>query len=133
MFKHTVDYIDFNGNERNEDLYFHLSVPEVTRLEAEVGKPLQEHIKELTDNQNMKQLLDFLEKIILSSYGQKTSDGKSFIKNKGLREQFEYSPAYAEVFEQFILNPELARKFGESVADNGKAKKNAVAPQVVSE
>lgn len=131
MFKHTVEYTDFNGTERKEELYFHLSLPEVTRLEAEIGKPLEQHIKELTVNKRDKDLLDFLEKIILNSYGQKTSDGKSFIKNKNLREEFEYSQAYAELFEQLILNPELAKKFGESVADNGKSKKNVVNPQVI--
>jgi hypothetical protein len=131
MFKHTVQYNDFNGTERKEELYFHLSLPEVTRIEAEVGKSLDEHIKELNVNQEQKKLLDFLEMVILNSYGQKTSDGKSFYKSKELRDSFEYSQAYAEVFEQLLLNPELARKFGESVADNGKVKKNQVRPQVV--
>lgn len=133
MFKHTVAYTDFNGNERKEDLYFHLSLPEVTRLEAELGKGIQEYTKEITDNQDMKRLLDFLEKMILNSYGQKTSDGKSFHKSKAIRDEFEYSQAYAEVFEQLLTNPELAKKFGEGIVDNGKARKNQVAPQVVAE
>lgn len=132
MFKHNVKYTDFNGNERTEDLYFHLSLPEVTRLEAEIGKPLTEYTKELADNMDMKKLLDFLERILLQSYGRKTSDGKSFYKSKELREEFEYSQAYAEVFEQMLTNPELARKFGESVADDGKDRRNKVTPQVVS-
>jgi hypothetical protein len=132
MFKHTVAYKDFNGTERTDDLYFHLSLPEVTRIEAEIGKPIDEYTKELSTNMDMKNLLDFLEKIILSSYGQKTSDGKSFHKSKSIREEFEYSQAYAEIFEQLLTNPELARKFGEGIVDNGKAKKNQVAPQVVN-
>ena len=133
MFKHNVTYTDFNGTERNEDLYFHLSLPEVTRLEAEIGKPVEEHVKDLQVDQNMKKLLDFLEKILLSAYGKKTSDGRSFYKSKDLRDEFEYSQAYAEVFEQLFTTPELARKFGESVADNGKAKKNVVEPTVVNQ
>ena len=133
MFKHTVDYVDFNGNERKEDLYFHLSLPEVTRLEAEIGKPLQEHIKEVTTNQKMDELLSFLERMLLSSYGQKTSDGRSFHKSKETREAFEYSHAYAEMFEQIMTNPDLAKRFGENVADNGKVKKNQVAPKVLNE
>lgn len=133
MFKHNVEYTDFNGNERKEELYFHLSLPEVTRIEAEIGKPLSDYTKELADNMDMKRLLEFLERILLNSYGKKTSDGKSFHKSKELREEFEYSQAYAEIFEQMLTNPDLARKFGEGVADNGKAKKNQVSPQVVTE
>ena len=134
MFKHTVEYNDFNGNARKEELYFHLSLPEVTRLEAELnGKSLEDHIQELTTNKDLKNLLEFLEKMILNSYGQKTSDGKSFHKSKAIRDEFEYSQAYAEIFEQLLTNPELSKKFGEGVADNGKAKKNQVAPKVVND
>ncbi len=131
MFKHTVQYTDFNGNERKEELYFHLSLPEVTRLQAEIGKDIDEYIKELTDNRNMSDLLGFLEKVLLNSYGQKTSDGKSFHKSKEIRDAFEYSQAYAEIFEQVVTNPDLARKFGEMVAYDGKKRKNTVEPKVV--
>lgn len=133
MFKHNVKYNDFNGNERNEDLYFHLSLPEVTRLEAEIGKPLPEYTKDLADNMDMKKLLDFLERILLQSYGRKTPDGKSFHKSKEMRDEFEYSQAYAEIFEQMLTNPDLARKFGEAVANDGKDRKNQVTPSVVAE
>ena len=133
MFKHTVEYVDFNDNERKEDLYFHLSTPEVTRLEAELGTPVDKYAQELAGNMDMKKLLDFLEKIILTSYGKKTSDGKSFHKSKELREEFEHSQAYAELFEQLLTNPELAQRFGEGVTNKGKNKKNQVTPQVVSQ
>lgn len=120
MFKHEITYVDFNGTERKEDFYFHLSLPEVTRLEAEIGQPLDQYIKEVTNNQNLKDLIWFLEKIILTSFGRKTTDGKSFYKNKELREEFEYSQAYAELFEQLLTQPELAKRFGENVTNNGK-------------
>lgn len=132
MFKRTIEYRDFNGNERKEDFYFHLSSPEVVRIEAEIGKPIDEYTKEIAANQDLKQLLSFLEKMILSSYGKKTSDGKSFYKSKELREEFEHSQAYAELFEQLLTNTELARKFGEAVADNGKPRKNQMSPQVTN-
>lgn len=129
MFKQNIKYKDFNGNERQEDFYFHLSSPEVIRLEAEIGEPIDKHTKRLAAAMELAPLLAFLEKMILSSYGKKTIDGKSFIKTPELRAEFEYSQAYAEFFEMLIKNPELAQKFGSSVADNGK-KKNQVLPQV---
>ncbi len=131
MFKQTITYIDFNGVERKDDFYFHLSLPEVTRMEAEIGRPLQDHVKDLVANQDLKTLIDFLERMILNSYGRKTSDGKSFHKSRELRQEFEFSQAYAELFEMLLTNPELAKKFGEGVADNGKAKKNQVQPKVI--
>lgn len=133
MFKHNVEYVDFNGNDRKEDLYFHLSTPEVTRLEAEIGKDLEVHINDLTTNQKLDELLAFLEKMILTAYGKKTSDGRSFMKTKEIREEFEYSQAYANMFEDVITNPDLAKKFGESVADAGRNRKNQIAPKVIQE
>lgn len=129
MFKQNITYIDFNGNERKEDFYFHLSTPEVIRLEAEIGEKIDEYTKRLAEAMELAPLLEFLEKMILSSYGKKTSDGKSFIKTPELRSEFEHSQAYAEFFEMLIKDPELAKKFGQSVADNGK-KKNQVTPNV---
>lgn len=129
MFKHTVNYTDFNGNEREDDLYFHLATHELTRLEAEIGVSLDIHIAELTKNNKSSELIAFLEKMILTSYGEKTSDGKSFYKTNEIRQAFEYSQAYAEMFEAVILDTKLAKKFGEQVADNGKNTKNKVAPK----
>ena len=133
MFKREIEYVDFNGVERKEDFYFHLSLPEVTRIEAEAGETLKDHIQQLVTNNKVKELLDFLEDVILTSYGEKTTDGRSFRKNKELREEFENSPAYAEFFEQLITEEGLAEKFGEKVADNGKSKKNTVAPTIVQD
>ncbi len=129
IIKQNITYTDFNGNERKEDFYFHLSTPEVIRLEAEIGEPIDDHTKKLAESLDLKALLAFLEKMILSSYGKKTSDGKSFTKTPELRAEFEYSQAYAEFFEMLIKDPQLAQKFGSSVADNGK-RKNQVQPKV---
>ena len=135
MFKHNIKYVDFNGNERDEDFYFHLSIPEVTRLEAKFGAPIDTYIKTLVDNQQLADMLDFLEDIILTSYGRKTTDGKSFIKNQQLRTEFEYSQAYAELFEEMITKPELVKKFGEGVSETAKHRqnKNKVEPMVKRE
>jgi len=132
MFKQNVTYVDFNGMERKEDLYFHLSIPEVVRIEAEIGTSLENYTQDLVNAMDMNRLLGFLEKIILTSYGKKSPDGRSFQKSKEIRDEFENSQAYAELFEMMLTNPDLARKFGEAVVDNGKGKKNQVAPKVVN-
>lgn len=131
MYKHPITYTDFNGTERTEDFHFHLSAPEVVRLEAEVGTNLEAHTKTLAANGEAEPLLAFLEKIILMSYGVKSTDGRSFKKSPEIRQEFEYSQAYAELFVQIIKDPSLARKFAEGIVDNGKTRKNTVAPTVV--
>ena len=133
MFKHTIEYQDFNGIERSEDFYFHLSTPEVVRLEAKLGTTIEEYTKTIANQQDLSRMLEFLEDLVLGSYGKKTSDGKSFIKNQELRTEFEYSQAYAELFEELLTNHELAAKFGEGVAETAKHRqeKNKVEPKIV--
>lgn len=133
MFKQELTYIDFNNETRTETFYFHLSSPEVIRIQAELGKPIDEYAQDLAVDKDLGKMLDFMEKLTLNAYGKKTSDGKSFHKSKELRAEFEYSPAYAELFEKLITNHDLARKFASGIVDNGKTKKNQVAPQVIAE
>lgn len=130
MIKEKIKYTDFNGIERDEDFYFHLSLPEVARLEAEFGTDLANYAKQISQDQNLDKLLHFLEKIILNSYGKKSMDGRSFQKSPEMRNEFEYSQAYANLFESMLLNPEKAKRFGELVADTGANKKNKVEPNV---
>jgi len=130
MYKQTITYVDFNGVERKEDHYFHLSLPEVTRIEASIDVDIKEYIEKLVADNDLNTLLSFMEKIILDSYGVKSADGRTFRKSPEIRRDFEYSPAYAEFFEQLITTPGLAKKFGEKVADNGQ-NRNRVTPDVV--
>lgn len=126
MFVKEIEYVDFNGELRNEKFYFHLSLPEVTRIEAGVNNTLKDHIEELIVNNQTKDLLDFLELVILTSYGVKTNDGKTFEKSHELKKAFEYSPAYAEFFEALLTDPDLSKEFGEKVADNGRKQLSSV-------
>lgn len=122
MFKKNITYVDFNGQERTEDLYFHMSIVEMTRLEAKLnGTPVDTYAKSLAINQNTDEMVRFIETIILDSYGKKSMDGKSFIKTKANRDEFENSQAYADLFEELLLNPEVAETFAKGIATQTKA------------
>lgn len=126
MFVKSIKYTDFNGQEREEKFYFHLSKPEVIKLQAKFGMTLAEKAKEVTSKADLDDLLEFLEIIVLDSYGKKTEDGRSFIKSPEIRQSFEYSQAYADFFEEMLLTPNLAKEFGEKVADDGKKNKESL-------
>lgn len=120
MFKQNIKYTDFNGDTRNEDFYFNLSLPEVTRIEAKIGTSIEKYTKQITETQDLKAILDFFEDTVLTAYGEKTADGRSFHKSPELRSNFENSQAYAELFEMLLTDADLARKFAEGIANNGK-------------
>lgn len=133
MYKHTVTYTDFNGDERKEDLLFHLSVLEVTRFEAKYGASIEDYASSLSVNSDANKLIEFLEDLILTAHGKKSPDGRTFIKNPALREEFSNSIAYAQLFEEILKNPDLAKRMGEGIAERPQKKAaNTVAPTVVS-
>lgn len=125
MIKKTIKYVDLEGNELVEDFYFHLFSPEVVRIEASTGMDLKSYIQKLTADQDAEKMVAFLEKIILTAYGSRANGGKSFIKTPEATKEFEYSQAYAELFEEIITTPEKAQEFATGITSN-KAKANGV-------
>lgn len=128
MYVKQIEYVDFNGTERKEDFYFHLSLPELTRIESGITGTFKEHIEELTASNKKKELLEFLELVMLTSYGVKSEDGRSFNKSPELTKAFENSQAYAEFFEMLLTEEGMAQEFGEKVGERRKVKSNKVTP-----
>lgn len=133
MFKKKIKYTDFNGIVREEEFYFHMSVPEALQLQSGFGgQTLEQYVLSLQSSGSENRMLKFLKMLILESYGEKSEDGKSFIKNQEIKEKFAGSQAYAELFEELILNPESAETFAAGIAHqtkNMKAPVLMVAPE----
>lgn len=125
MLKETVNYVDFDGNEVTEELYFNLNTVEMTRANAKFGGDLEAHINKVVDKKDMEGIMEVIEYLVLYSYGLRSEDGRRFIKTKEVREEFEYSIAYAEIFEKLLLNPSHASTFAKGLVTtpNLEAKK----------
>ena len=104
MFKKTITYTDYNGTERTEDFYFNLSKAEIAEMELSINGGMSELIKRITNTQDTKQLIALFKDLILRSYGEKSLDGKRFIKNDELREAFSQTEAYSELFMELAGN-----------------------------
>ena len=111
MLKKTIKYTDYDGNEREEDFYFNLSRAEVTEMELSKEGGMSEYIKKISATQNGPELIKLFKEIITKSYGEKSLDGKRFIKNKELTEAFIQTEAYSELFVELASNADEAVKF----------------------
>ena len=111
MLKKTIKYTDYDGNEREEDFYFNLSKAEVTEMELSKEGGMSEYIKKISATQNGPELIKLFKDIIIKSYGEKSLDGKRFIKNKELTEAFTQTEAYSELFVELASNADEAVKF----------------------
>lgn len=111
MYKITEKYEDYNGVERTEDLYFHLSKAELMEMEMGTTGGLGEMIKNIIAAQDTPAIIKLFKNLVLKAYGIKSPDGKQFIKNDEIRTAFEQTEAYSQIFVRLATNAEEATKF----------------------
>lgn len=129
----TFKYVDYNGNERIEEWRFNLTRTEVVGMDLEFKGGLEANLNMLIAEQDGHRLHDFFRKFILSSVGKKSPDGRRFIKSQEIRDEFEQTPAYDELFVRLITDADAAAEFLNGVIPNvPDADKSAVAAVVPS-
>lgn len=111
MLKKTVTYTDYNGVERTEDFYFNLSKAEVAEMELSVDGGLSQMLENIVAAKDNKQIITMFKDIVLKSYGEKSQDGKRFIKSKEIAEAFSQTEAYSEIFMELALDEKAAVAF----------------------
>lgn len=111
MFKETFKYTDFNGVEREETHYFDLSEPDVMRLNYGSGANLKDIVERITQEQDGGRIIELFEKIIQASYGEKSEDGKLFIKDEKALRNFIYSPMYPQLYMKLATDADYAARF----------------------
>ena len=111
MLKKTIAYTDYNGVERKEDFYFNLSKAEVMEMELSTTGGLAEMIKRIVAAQDQPAIIKVFKDLILKAYGEKSPDGKRFIKSPELSDAFAQTEAYSILFMELATNDEAAAKF----------------------
>ena len=111
MFKKVITYTDYNGEERTEDFYFNLSRAEVTEMELSTEGGLGATIERITKAKDVPAIIAIFKDLILKAYGQKSPDGKRFIKSKQLSEEFSQTEAYSNLFMELATNSTAASEF----------------------
>ena len=111
MLKKTITYPDYNGGSRTEDFYFNLTQAEVTEMELSVDGGLVEMINRIVAAQDGKQIIATFKDIILRAYGEKSPDGKRFVKSQELRDAFSQTEAYSKLFMELATDADAAAAF----------------------
>ena len=128
MLKKTITYTDYNGTTRKEDFYFNLTQAEVTELEVSVEGGLVEQINRIVAAQNGKVIIETFKDIILRAYGEKSPDGRRFIKNQEVRDAFAQTEAYSNLFMELATDAKAASEFVNGIVPP-KTEKEAPADQ----
>src|SRR5580765_2729909 len=119
MLKKSITYEDFNGEKVTEDFFFHLSKAELVELELSHKDGLSESLQRIVAAEDGKGIIAEFKNIILTAYGKRSEDGKRFIKNTQLREEFESTEAYSELFVELVTDTDAAIEFINGVIPSG--------------
>lgn len=111
MLKKTMTYVDYDGNNRTEDFYFNLTRAEVIEMETGITGGMQKMLERIVAEQDIKRIIEMFKDIVLRSYGEKSPDGKHFVKTKALSDGFAQTEAYSDLFMELATNAEAASKF----------------------
>lgn len=127
MLTKVIKYVDFNGIEREETHYFNLTKAEAIEFQWSESGGIEAVLKRIIEEQDIKQILKYMVEIISRAYGQKSDDGKRFIKSKEIWEEFSQTGAYDELFMELMTDPEAAGAFMKQITpqfDKNEARKS---------
>ena len=131
MLKETIKYTDYNGVERTEDFWFHLSKAELMEWEMGTTGGLTEMIKRIVDAQDAPAIIKIFKELVLKAYGQKSPDGKRFIKSEELATEFSQTEAYSQLFMELATDADKAAAFVNGIMPSDVVEKAAAAPSAI--
>lgn len=126
MLKKTVTYTDYNGVERTEDFYFNLTKAELTEMELSTEGGLEAMIRKIVAEKNAPAIIKIFKELVLKAYGEKSPDGRRFIKNDEVRDGFAQTEAYSEIFMELATDADEAAAFVNGITPKMDAPKPAL-------
>lgn len=122
MLRKSITYTDYSGVERTEEFFFNLSKPEIIKMQSSVKGGYDAQLKGIANELNGAAIIEFFEKLIRKSYGEKSDDGRRFMKSEALSEAFMQTAAYEVLFEELVTNDNAAADFVKAVMPDVSAK-----------
>ena len=111
MLKKTIKYVDYNDEDREEDFYFNLTKAELTQMQLSEKGGLDAVLDRMLQTRDEPSMIKMFKEIIDLSYGVKSTDGRRFIKNQEVLEDFRQTEAYSVLFMELATNSEAAAEF----------------------
>ena len=129
MIKKTITYTDYNGVSRTEDFWFNLTTAELMKMELGTRGGFSEMITRIVQANDVPTMMKVFDDFIRKSYGQKSPDGKRFIKSEAITEEFCQPEAYSNLFIEFITDTDKAIEFMNGIVPAEISKKTNLVNQ----
>lgn len=106
MYKKTLTYEDFEGNEVTKDFYFHLTEAEITEMETSVEGGYGATLQKIAKEKDTTKMIEYMKYLIGKSYGIKTEFGFTKVASDGTPaiRYFEATNAFSDLFMLLATN-----------------------------
>lgn len=111
MLKKTITYIDYNGVERTEDFWFNLTNAEILEMELGATGGFTDMLTKIVATKDVPSMVKIFKDLILKAYGEKSADGKRFVKSQEISDAFAQTEAYSQLFMELATNTDSAISF----------------------
>lgn len=118
MLKKTITYTDYNGVERTEDFYFNLTKAELMEMEIGTTGGMADMIKRIIDAKDAPAIIKIFKELVLKAYGEKSADGKRFVKSEEISNGFAQTEAYSQLFMELATDADAAAAFVNGIIPN---------------
>ena len=111
MLKRTFTYIGTDGSEHKDTWYFNLTKADLLKLNMGSFGGLEDLMKRLVREDKPKEIVDMFESLILGSVGEKSPDGRRFIRSAEISEDFHQTEAYSQLFCELVQDAKKLQEF----------------------
>lgn len=111
MLAKTIEYTDYNGVDRKETFYFNLNETELTSMDLDNNGDLAGLLQRIIDAKDTAKIVECFKEIIHKSYGVKSEDGRRFIKNQQVLDEFIQTEAYNKLFMELATDDKAGAAF----------------------
>ena len=119
MIKKPITYDTYDGETITEDFYFNLSKAELAEIEITTPGGFKDYLDKIIKSQDGKIIMETFKLILTMSIGRKSEDGKRFMKNDDIRNEFMQSEAYSNLFLEICTDAAKAAEFVEGIMPAG--------------
>jgi hypothetical protein len=122
MLKKTMTYTDYNGESVTEDFYFALNKAELIEMEMKAGEGgVSAMLGKILAEDDREEILNQFRQLILMSIGRRSEDGRRFIKNQEIQDEFTQTPAFGDLLVEFYTQADAAAKFVTAIVPSDMA------------
>lgn len=116
MFTKSITYTNFDGEKVTEDHSFHMSEAEIMEWVTTNGDySIDMLLNRMVEKKRGRDIIAAVKELIYKSYGERSLDGRRFIKTPEVKAEFMETEAYSALFMELVTDAAKAGEFVQGI------------------